>query len=121
MNPEEAHRFALEWLDSWNAHDLERILSHFSDDVTFASPVAARIVPGSDGVVRGKAALRDYWREGLRLNPDLHFDLEGIYVGVGALVINYRNQLGRPVCEVLILDGHLVSRGYGTYLEDSHH
>lgn len=119
LQRDEADRFAKAWVAAWNSHDLELILSHFSEDITFTSPIAARIVPGSDGVIHGKAALREYWREGLRLLPELHFELEGIYVGVGSLVINYRNQTGRSVCEVLFLEGDLVVQGHGTYLDDA--
>ncbi|MGH3964751.1 MAG: hypothetical protein ACRDRY_16095 [Pseudonocardiaceae bacterium] len=57
-----------------------------------------------------------YWAEGLRRNPDLHFEVVGVYVGVNTLVINFRNQLGRLVNEVLIFDGSLVTQGHGTYL-----
>lgn len=111
--------FAKVWADAWNAHDLEAVLAHFSDDVVFSSPVAARILPGGDGIVRGKAALRDYWEEGLRRVPDLRFEVLGCYAGVDVLVINYRNQQGRLVNEVLVTgtDG-LVTQGYGTYLDD---
>jgi hypothetical protein len=92
------------------------VLSHFTDDVVFTSPIAAKIVEGSDGVIRGKAALREYWQEGLRRIPDLRFELRGIYVGQTTLVINYRNQSGGLVNEVLTFDGHLVMAGHGTYL-----
>ena len=53
--------FADDWVRAWNAHDVEAVLAHFHDDVVFSSPVAARVLPESGGVVRGKAALRDYW------------------------------------------------------------
>jgi len=107
------------WLDAWNAHDVESVLAHFDEDVTFASPVAARILDGSDGVVRGKAALRAYWREGLRRIPELRFDLVGIYVGIDTIVINYRNQSGGLVSEVLKFDGPVIVEGHATYLDDS--
>lgn len=42
----------------------------------------------------------------------------GVYVGLDALVINYRNQKGGLVNEVLVFDGPLVVEGYGTYLGD---
>jgi hypothetical protein len=35
---------------------------------------------------------------------------------VDCLVINYRNQKGGLVNEVLIFEGPLVAEGYGTYL-----
>jgi hypothetical protein len=117
VNREEAERFAGSWVQAWNAHDLDLVLGHFSDEVLFTSPVAAQLLAGSDGVIRGKRALRKYWAEGLRLIPDLHFDVVGVYLGVGALVINYSNQKGALVSEVLLFEGDLVKEGYGTYLD----
>jgi hypothetical protein len=108
--------FADDWVKAWNSHDLEKVLSHFADNVVFTSPVATQFLDDSDGVIRGKDALRAYWAEGLRRIPGLHFEVVGVYVGVNTLVINYRNQLGRLVNEVLILDGSLVTQGHGTYL-----
>ena len=118
MNRFQAEEFADSWVRAWNAHDLEQVLRHFSEEVVFTSPVATQLLDGSDGVIRGKAALREYWQEGLRRIPDLHFEVSGVYVGVGVLVINYRNQKGGLVNEVLIFDGELVKEGYGTYLDD---
>jgi hypothetical protein len=116
MQQSEAHEFVEAWLAAWNGHDVDAVLAHFADDVTFTSPIAARIVQGSEGIIRGKPALRAYWSEGLRLIPDLHFDLLGVYLGIDTLVINYRNQTGGLVNEVLRFDGPLVVEGHGTYL-----
>ncbi len=108
--------YADHWVKAWNDHDVEALLAHFTEDVVFSSPVAAQLLEGSDGVLRGKPALRAYWTEGLRRIPDLKFELVGVYAGVASLVINYRNQKGGLVNEVLIFDGELVREGYGTYL-----
>jgi ketosteroid isomerase-like protein len=116
MDHATAQKFADEWAQAWNAHDLEGVLAHFADDVVFSSPAAAQLISGSGGVVRGKAALRDYWTEGLRRIPDLHFTVLDVYAGVSAVVISYRNQKGARVSEVLIFDGPLVVEGHGTYL-----
>jgi hypothetical protein len=110
-----AEHFATEWLDAWNTHDLEAILIHFDHDVVFTSPIATQIVEGSDGVIRGTEGLRAYWSEGLRRNPDLHFDIENLYLGVDTIVINYRNHSGGLVSEVLTFDGPLVVVGHATY------
>jgi hypothetical protein len=68
-------------------------------------------------VVRGKAALREYWSFALAKIPDLRFEVLGVYAGVSTLVINYRNQLGRLVCEVLTVNERgEVTEGHGTYL-----
>lgn len=112
----DARSFADSWIDAWNAHDVEAVLAHFADDAVFTSPVAARVLGGT-GVVRGKEALRAYWTQALSLVPELHFELIGVYAGVGALVINYRNHAGHLRCEVLVFDGTRVVSGHGTHLD----
>ena len=117
MPTPDAAAFALAWTRAWNDHDVEAVLDHFHDDVVFSSHVAARVIPESGGVVRGKAALRDYWLTALRVLPDLHFEVVDVYRGESLLVINYRNERGGLVNEVLMFDGDLVREGHGTYRE----
>jgi ketosteroid isomerase-like protein len=68
MDHAAAQAFAERWVRDWNAHDIDALLGHFTDDVVFTSPVAVRLF-GGDGVIRGKEALRKYWSEGVRLIP----------------------------------------------------
>src|SRR5512133_3669547 len=119
MDHRQATDFAAEWERNWNAHDVEALLAHFAPDVVFTSPVAAQLLPDCDGVIRGKEALRAYWTHALGLLPDLRFTVEGVYAGVDAIVINYRNHAGNRVCEMLTFDGPLVVAGHATYATDS--
>ena len=112
MDHEEAARFAREWERDWNSHDLDRILRHYADEVEFSSPVAARMLPDTGGVLRGKAALRTYWAEGLRR---MHFEVVGVYAALQGVVVNYRNQSGQLVNEVLVFRDGLVVSGFGAY------
>ncbi len=41
----DAVAFADDWVTAWNSHDLEKVLSHFDDNVVFTSP-GRRTVPG---------------------------------------------------------------------------
>lgn len=111
----QATAFAQDWVECWNRHDVPGVLAHFSDDVVFTSPGAAQLIRSSGGVVRGKAALADYWNQALRQLPELHFSLVGVYSGIDVLVINYRNHRGQLVNEVLRFDGDLVVEGHGVY------
>ena len=53
------------------------------------------------------------------LIPDLRFSVQGVYAGLDVIVINYRNQRGNLVSEVLRFDGDEVVEGHGTYLTES--
>jgi hypothetical protein len=113
----DAIKFSHEWVKAWNAHDVEAVLVHFDDQVVFTSPVALELLPETEGVVRGKSALRAYWITALTRIPELAFTIEGVYQGISTVVINYRNQVGGLVSEVLrFTDENLVIEGHGTYL-----
>lgn len=60
MTRNEALDLARQWIDAWNALDVESVLGHFDDSVRFTSPKAA-VITGNPRVV-GKEALRAYWR-----------------------------------------------------------
>lgn len=111
----DAAAFSERWARNWNAHDLEAVLADFHDDVVFTSPVAAKLFPETSGVVRGKAALRQYWTEAVARIPDLRFAVEGVYHGIDTLVIAYRNQNGEAASEVLTFRDGAVIEGHGTY------
>ena len=64
--------FAEEWIAAWNAHDLDRILSHYAADIVFRSPMIAAVTGDQSCIVRGIDALRAYWAQALARNPDLH-------------------------------------------------
>ena len=82
------------WVQGWNAHDLDQVLSHFADDVVFTSPVAEQLLANSVGVIRGKIALAPTGGRAYRRIPDLRFEVLGVYLGLHTLVISYRNQKG---------------------------
>jgi ketosteroid isomerase-like protein len=119
VDQREATDFAARWERDWNAHDLDALLGHFAPDVVFTSPVAAQLLPDCDGVIRGRDALRDYWSRALGLIPDLRFAVQGVYAGLDAIVINYRNHAGNLVCEYLTFADGLVVSGHATYQTDA--
>jgi hypothetical protein len=99
-----AREFAQDWVDAWNSHDLERILTHYDDEVLLVSPVALKLL-GGDGTVRGKAALRGYFFRGLEAFPNLRFELIDALWGVETIVVYYINNVrGSKTAEVMLLN-----------------
>ncbi len=105
---EQAQAFAEAWIAAWNAHDLDRILAHYADDIVFLSPVARQRL--GDGRVAGLPALRAYWSKALQAAPDLRFALDRVLVGHDALTILYRNHRGQQAAETceFAADGKVV-------------
>jgi acyl-CoA thioesterase FadM/ketosteroid isomerase-like protein len=104
MTEDRARALAGEWVAAWNAHDLERILEHYADDVVLTSPLAAQRLGDPGGTVRGKAALRAYFKMGLAAFPALRFDLVDVTWGVTSVVLYYVNQRGTMTCEFMDVD-----------------
>jgi predicted ester cyclase len=99
-----AREFAQDWVDAWNSHDLERILTHYDDEVLLVSPVALKLLSG-DGTVRGKAALREYFLRGIQAFPDLRFNLIDAFWGIETIVVYYINNVrGTKTAEVMLLN-----------------
>lgn len=117
ITKEFAKAFAIEWVEAWNAQDLNRILSHYTNDITVHSPLAAKRFPDSNGVLHGKEAIRSYWRIGLTSQPNLKFTLVDIFIGVDSISILYTSSArDHQVVEVMFFDqDKRVSRTYVYY------
>jgi hypothetical protein len=101
MTKEQAQELAKHWVAAWNAHDLDKIMSHYEDDAVLTSPVAAKILNDPSGTVRGKDALRAYFKKGLEVYPDLSFRLIDLMWGLNSVVLYYVNQKGTKTGEFM--------------------
>ena len=97
----EATEFARQWVAAWNSHDLDAIMSHYDADVVLTSPVAAKILDDPSGTVEGNAALRNYFKRGLEVYPNLHFELLDVMHGLFSIVLCYKNQKGTKTAEFM--------------------
>lgn len=111
-----AEQFAADWIDSWNRHDLDRILAHYEDDFEMSSPYISQIANEPSGTLRGKTAVGSYWGKALQLIPELHFELISTLVGVDSITLYYKGAQGRWVAEVFHFNGNQkVVKAYSHY------
>ena len=62
------HAFVTRWVEAWNAHDADRLVSFCTDDVVWEDPAAPGIAHGHDGA---REFLSTVWT----IFPDLEFTL----------------------------------------------
>jgi predicted ester cyclase len=100
----QAIAFAEHWIQAWNSHNLDEIISHYDEDVVLVSPVAAKILNERSGRVTGKEALREYFKKGLEVYPNLKFELLDVMWGLSSIVLYYINQNGTKTGEFMEID-----------------
>ena len=96
--------FGREWIETWNSHDLERILAMYTDDSEMTTDKIVALGLAASGTLRGKDMLGVYWGKGLQLLPNLHFTLIDTYVSPDSVVVFYTNERGAKICEYLRVD-----------------
>ena len=110
-----AEHFAREWIDSWNSHDLNRILSHYSDEFEMSSPLISQIAHEPSGTLKGKEAVGAYWAKALQLIPDLRFELLTTLIGVNSITLYYRGHRGMSAEVFHFSHDRKVVRAYAHY------
>jgi ketosteroid isomerase-like protein len=101
LTRKDATEFANHWMKAWNSHDLDEIMLHYSSDIVLVSPVAAKILNDPSGLVKGKEAVRAYFRRGLEAYPNLKFELVDVMWGLSSIVLYYVNQKGSKTGEFM--------------------
>lgn len=118
MNGEKARAYAENWIADWCRRDIESIVSHYSDDATFVSPIAAKRT--GNPVVTGRAALTAYWSFARSIEI-FEFKLEHTVWDEERLelvIIYTRNVDGRRdrACEIVRFNENgLISHGEAMY------
>jgi hypothetical protein len=63
------------WFDAFNAHDLEALLALYDDQAEHYSPKLKVRQPETKGLIKGKTALRTWWKDSFEQLPELHYEV----------------------------------------------
>ncbi len=99
-------KFAIDWIESWNSHDLDRIMSHYADDVEVTTPMIKMALGIESGTLQGKSSVRQYWQEAIKKVPDLHFELVESTVSIDSIAIYYKSVMNKMAIEVMLFDSN---------------
>ena len=71
-------RFAEEhiqrWTTAWNDHNINEVLSLYSEDILFSSPKVKLVYPNqTSATITNRKDLEEYFCSGLKKFPALHF------------------------------------------------
>lgn len=66
------------WFESFNAKNLEKLLSLYDDDAQHFSPKLKIRHPETNGLVVGQEALRVWWKDAFERLPTLHYKVTSL-------------------------------------------
>lgn len=105
---------AHQWFAAFNAHDLEKLLALYADDAQHYSPKLKQRQPETQGLIKGKDALRSWWRDSFDRLPTLRYEPTNFIADDGSIFMEYvryvEGEDSMTVGEVLeIRDGLIVA------------
>ena len=75
MYTEQNRQIALAWFEAFNEHDLENLLSLYDDSAQHYSPKLKIRQPETQGLIKGKNALRAWWQDAFYRLPSLRYEV----------------------------------------------
>lgn len=97
-------QFVQDWINAWNSHDIDQIMSHYAEEINFTSPVIAAMGVRSNGEIASKEELRNYFIKALEKYPDLHFELINVLFGITTIALYYKSINNQYACELMELN-----------------
>jgi len=110
ISKDNAQELADKWIEAWNSHNIDNIISQYSDDVVFTSPFVAKLLGDESGAISGKEALKSLFTKALEEYPDLKFEFRDVLIGVNSLTLLYKsvNELLAAAVVTLDSEGKIV-------------
>src|SRR5712675_2107692 len=75
MSDSELNGIAERWFAAFNDKDLERLLTLYHDHAEHFSPKLKGRHPETQGLIKGKAALRAWWQDAFDRLRSLHYEI----------------------------------------------
>lgn len=75
MSAENNKKIALKWFEAFNEHDLEKLLLLYNDNAEHFSPKLKIHKPETNGLIKGKQALRNWWQDAFDRLPTLKYQV----------------------------------------------
>ena len=75
MRTEDLNSIATKWFAAFNEHNLENLLALYDDKAEHYSPKLKLRHPETQGLIKGKAALRAWWKDAFDRLPSLQYEV----------------------------------------------
>ena len=100
------------WLQAFNEHDLEKLLALYDNDAVHYSPKLKIRIPESNGIIKGKDAMRIWWQDAFDRLPELTYSEKTVTANDERVFMEYirtvPGEVDINVAEVLEIKNGLI-------------
>jgi predicted SnoaL-like aldol condensation-catalyzing enzyme len=112
MSAQTNKQIALKWFEAFNEHDLEKLLQLYNNNAQHYSPKLKIRMPETAGLIIGKQALRDWWKDAFDRLPSLQYEVIKLTADDEQVFMEYirhvKGEEDLSVGEVLQIDNGLI-------------
>jgi hypothetical protein len=112
MKAEQNKSIAIKWFEAFNTHDLEALLALYDNKAKHFSPKLKIRKPETKGLVQGKEALREWWKDAFDRLPTLNYTYTTLTADDNRVFMEYirkvKNEEDMLVAEVLDVKEGLI-------------
>ena len=112
MSAQNNKQIATKWFEAFNAHDLEKLLSLYNDNAQHYSPKLKIRMPETQGLIKGKQALREWWQDAFDRLPTLQYEVVKLTADEDQVFMEYIRRVDGEddlsVGEVLQIENELI-------------
>ncbi len=80
---------AHKWFEAFNNHNLDQLLSLYDEDAEHFSPKLKIKKPETNGLVKGKKALYNWWQEAFEQLPTLNYKVTSLTANENRVFMEY--------------------------------
>ena len=96
---------AHKWFEAFNNHNLEQLIGLYDDEAEHFSPKLKIKQPETNGLIKGKTALSNWWNEAFAAIPSLNYKVTSLTANENRVFMEYirtaENDIDILVAEVL--------------------
>ena len=93
MTPQNLKDTAMLWFKAFNEHNLENLLELYDDSAEHYSPKLKIREPETNGLIKGKNALRTWWKDCFERLPTLQYEVNKLTADSEQVFMEYTRKV----------------------------
>ena len=112
MSAQNNKQIAIKWFEAFNEHHLENLLSLYDENAQHYSPKLKVRMPETQGLIKGKQALCEWWKDAFDRLPSLQYEVIKLTADDEQVFMEYirhvAGEVDLSVGEVLQIENGLI-------------